>query len=385
MRKINHSSRFIEMFGNAEKTMPLSDCIGITFPGEWGEDDSDGTGVKVIRTTNFTNSGKLDLTNVVTRKIDPAKIDKKHLIPGDIILERSGGTADNPVGRVVYFEAKGTFLFNNFTQLLRCKDGVNNLFVFYSLYNYYHTHKSEIRSMGNKTTGIQNLKMDKYWDIPIADASHEQQDQFVSLYKQADKSKFSDFKSRFIEMFRTSQTVTIGSMFETTSGGTPSSKQKEYYDGGTIPWLTSGEVAKGKISDTAGHITELGLLHSSAKWVPVNTVVIAMYGATVGKVGLLTIPCTTNQAICSVLPKESVNPLYLYHAIKSKETWMSEQAVGAAQPNISQAVIRKMKIPMPCKDLQDAFVRLAEQADKSKFELKQAFEKIDKVMRALLQ
>ena len=183
-------SRFIEMFGSLENTKPLSECIGITFPGEWGEDDSDGTGVNVIRTTNFTNSGKLDLTNVVTRKIDQAKIDKKHLIPGDIILERSGGTADNPVGRVVYFEAIGTFLSNNFTQLLRCKDGVNSLFVFYSLYNYYHTHKSEIRSMGNKTTGIQNLKMDKYWDIPIADASPELQDQFMCLYKQADKSKY---------------------------------------------------------------------------------------------------------------------------------------------------------------------------------------------------
>ena len=183
-------SRFIEMFGNAENTKPLSACIDTTFPGEWGEDDSEGTGVNVIRTTNFTNSGKLDLTNVVTRKIDQAKIDKKHLIPGDIILERSGGTADNPVGRVVYFDAKGTFLFNNFTQLLRCKDGVNSLFVFYSLYNYYHTHKSEIRSMGNKTTGIQNLKMDKYWEIPIADASPEQQDLFVCLYNQADKSKY---------------------------------------------------------------------------------------------------------------------------------------------------------------------------------------------------
>ncbi len=182
-------SRFIEMFGNAKNTKPLSDCIGTTFPGEWGEDDSDGTGVNVIRTTNFTNSGKLDLSNVVTRKIDQAKIDKKHLIPGDIILERSGGTADNPVGRVVYFEAIGTFLFNNFTQLLRCKEGVNSLFVFYSLYNYYHTHKSKIRSMGNKTTGIQNLKMDKYWEIPIADATPEQQEQFVRLFKQADKSK----------------------------------------------------------------------------------------------------------------------------------------------------------------------------------------------------
>ena len=203
----------------------------------------------------------------------------------------------------------------------------------------------------------QKVLASKLW------AAYNLKESYKTLLSKTDEM----VKSRFIEMFRTSQTVTIGSMFETTSGGTPSSKQKEYYDGGTIPWLTSGEVAKGKISDTAGHITELGLLHSSAKWVPVNTVVIAMYGATVGKVGLLTIPCTTNQAICSVLPKESVNPLYLYHAIKSKETWMSEQAVGAAQPNISQAVIRKMKIPMPCKDLQDAFVRLAEQADKSKY------------------
>ena len=183
-------SRFIELFCSFEKYLPLSEWIGITFPGEWGNDDVDGTGVKVIRTTNFTNSGKLDLSNVVTRDIEANKVQKKQLRPGDIILERSGGTADNPVGRVVYFEAEGVFLFNNFTQLLRCKDGVNSLYVFYSLFNYYQTHKSEIRSMGNKTTGIQNLKMDKYWEIPIADAPKERQEEFVSLYRQADKSKF---------------------------------------------------------------------------------------------------------------------------------------------------------------------------------------------------
>ena len=183
-------SRFIEQFGGNEKTLPLPEWIGTTFPGEWGTDDIDGTGVKVIRTTNFTNAGKLDLTNVVTRDIETGKVKKKQLKPGDIILERSGGTADNPVGRVVYFEAEGIYLFNNFTQLLRCKDGVNSLYVFYSLFNYYHTHKNEIRSMGNKTTGIQNLKMDKYWEIPIVDASSESQEEFVSLYRQADKSKF---------------------------------------------------------------------------------------------------------------------------------------------------------------------------------------------------
>ena len=181
-------SQFIEMFGIAEATKPLADFIEVSFPGEWGQEDKDGSGVKVIRTTNFTNNGKLDLSEVVTRDIDSAKIEKKKLFKGDIILERSGGTNDNPVGRVVYFEEDGVYLFNNFTQLLRCKEGVNSLFIFYSLFNYYQMNKNVIRSMGNKTTGIQNLKMDRYWQIPIADVSIELQKEFESIYRQADKS-----------------------------------------------------------------------------------------------------------------------------------------------------------------------------------------------------
>ena len=188
-------SQFIEMFGIAKSTKPLADFIEVSFPGEWGQEDKDGSGVKVIRTTNFTNNGKLDLSDVVTRDIDSAKIEKKKLFKGDIILERSGGTNDNPVGRVVYFEEDGVYLFNNFTQLLRCKEGVNSLFIFYSLFNYYQMNKNVIRSMGNKTTGIQNLKMDRYWQIPIADVSIVLQKEFESIYRQADKSVFDGRKS----------------------------------------------------------------------------------------------------------------------------------------------------------------------------------------------
>ena len=192
---VGFKSQFIEMFGIAEATKPLADFVEVSFPGEWGQEDKDGSGVKVIRTTNFTNNGKLDLSEVVTRDIDSAKIEKKKLFKGDIILERSGGTNDNPVGRVVYFEEDGVYLFNNFTQLLRCKEGVNSLFIFYSLFNYYQMNKNVIRSMGNKTTGIQNLKMDRYWQIPIADVSIELQKEFESIYRQADKSKFELRKS----------------------------------------------------------------------------------------------------------------------------------------------------------------------------------------------
>lgn len=182
-------AQFIQMFGAVEKNNPLSDVIELTFPGEWGEDDNDESGIKVIRTTNFTNIGKLNLKDVVTRKIDSAKIDKKRLHRGDIILERSGGTNENPVGRVVYFDEEGDYLFNNFTQLLRCKSDYNSIFVFYALFCYYQSNKAVLRQMAKKTTGIMNLKMDDYWKIPIPMIDKDEQNKFVEIYKQADKSK----------------------------------------------------------------------------------------------------------------------------------------------------------------------------------------------------
>ena len=129
------------------------------------------------------------MKEVVTRKIDPIKISKKKLQIGDIILERSGGTNENPVGRVVYFDEEGDFLFNNFTQLLRCKHEYNSIFVFYALFSYYQSNKAVLRQMAKKTTGIMNLKMDDYWMIPIPDVDMDKQDEFVEIYKQADKSK----------------------------------------------------------------------------------------------------------------------------------------------------------------------------------------------------
>ena len=192
-------SQFIEIFYGMETT-PVKDYIDDSFPGEWGTEDKDGNGVKVIRTTNFTNSGKLNLADVVTRSIEDRKVVRKQIKKYDTILERSGGTADNPVGRVVLFEEDNLFLCNNFTQVLRFKD-LDPRFAFYALYYFYQTNRTAIRSMGSKTTGIQNLNMSKYLEIGIPNASDEDQKAFVTIAEQADKSKFGDFKSQFIEMF----------------------------------------------------------------------------------------------------------------------------------------------------------------------------------------
>lgn len=173
--------------------------------------------------------------------------------------------------------------------------------------------------------------------------------------------------SQFIEMFGDSSVVRLEDKIATQSGGTPNTKKLKYYEGGNIPWLSSSEVNQGYIFSTEKFITQEGLDNSSARWIPKDSVLIAMYGATAGRVGLSTIPLTTNQAVCTLLPCSSFNPIFLYYAVCQKTPWMISQCRGAAQPNISQGIIRSMELPIPPMAKQMQFVSIAKQADKSKF------------------
>ena len=148
----------------------LADIIGKPISGEWGEDDDTGTGIPVLRTTNFTNDGTVDYDEIVFRTINKKNISEKYLRKGDIIIEKSGGSDKQPVGRVIYFDGpENKYLFNNFTGLLRIKDKNewNSKFVFYSLFSNYK--KGGTRKFENKTTGLHNLKLDDYvtkYDVP---------------------------------------------------------------------------------------------------------------------------------------------------------------------------------------------------------------------------
>lgn len=188
--KLLHA-QFHKMFGDGSPQLKIKDTLQESFSGEWGKEDSDNNGVKVLRTTNFTNNGILDYSNIITRIIDEDKLNKKKLLRGDIILERSGGTSDNPVGRVVYFDAEGLYLCNNFTQVLRSNESVNSKYLFYNLYYYYQDNKSEVRSMGSQTTGIQNLSLTKYYEVEIPVPPMKKQLEFVSIAEQAEQTKAS--------------------------------------------------------------------------------------------------------------------------------------------------------------------------------------------------
>lgn len=151
--------------------------------------------------------------------------------------------------------------------------------------------------------------------------------------------------------------VRLEDVCETTSGGTPKSNIKEYYDNGTINWLKSGDIANRIIYDVESKITELGLKNSSAKILPVNTVLVAMYGATVGQVGLLKVESATNQAVCGILPNDRIVPEYLYSILRAKREYLISLSVGGAQPNISQTIIKQIKIPLPPLHIQEEIVK----------------------------
>lgn len=193
-------------------------------------------------------------------------------------------------------------------------------------------------------------------------------------------------KARFVEMFEGKyDELIIGETFKTTSGGTPSKKYPEYYKDGNIKWLTSGEVNSGIVTNVKQRITEDAVNNSSAKMIPIHSILIAMYGATAGQVGLLKVETTTNQAVCSILPKEGYSPEYLYYAISSKKKWMISQCAGGAQPNISQAIIRRMKIINAPFDRQKEFANFFNKVDKSKFAVQKSLEKTQQLFDSLMQ
>lgn len=142
------------------------------------------------------------------------------------------------------------------------------------------------------------------------------------------------------------KTEELGKIAKTTSGGTPDKKHPEYY-GGTIPWVRSGELGKGLIIDTEIKITQAGLDNSSAKLFPEGTLLIALYGATIGKIAFLETPAATNQAICAIFENEKVSLKYLYYYLLFKRPDLIKQGVGGAQPNISQTILKRMPVHYP--------------------------------------
>lgn len=136
--------------------------------------------------------------------------------------------------------------------------------------------------------------------------------------------------------------------YKVCSGGTPKSTCSTYYEGGKIPWLNTKEINYNRIYSTESHITEEGLNNSSAKWIDANSVIVAMYGATAGRVAIAKVPMTTNQACCNLMIDTSkADYNYIYYYLSNSYKQLLSMANGAAQQNLNAQVLKDFVISLP--------------------------------------
>ncbi|HHU46317.1 MAG TPA: restriction endonuclease subunit S [Bacteroidales bacterium] len=165
----------------------------------------------------------------------------------------------------------------------------------------------------------------------------------------SDKSKNTADRSNYRNLFNIPDNwvwVKLGEIGNWQSGATPSRSNKEYFNG-EILWLKTGDLNDGYVYDIPEKITEKALNETSLKINPIGSVLIAMYGATIGKVGILTKPATTNQACCACSNFRQIYNLYLFYLLIAYRDYFIGISEGGAQPNISKTKIISTYIPLP--------------------------------------
>ncbi|MDZ7540896.1 MAG: restriction endonuclease subunit S [Clostridium perfringens] len=386
--------------------MKLKDIFEKPISGEWGKEVGEGEkGSKVIRTTNFTNIGRLDLSSIVERDIDSIKHENKKLKFGDIIIEKSGGSPTQPVGRVVIFEEtnEDVYFCNNFTSILRPNKNIVPKFGLYLLKNLYN--KKKVLKFQNKTTGIINIKLNDYLNnteitIPnlevqnrIAEVLNKTQE-LIDKRKEQIESLDELVKSKFIEMFGDPVTnlkkwdkVAIGEMFEIKTGATPSRKENSYWEGGTIPWVKTTELKEYIINETEEYITEDGFNNSSVNLLPKDTILIAMYGQgkTRGMTGKLGIEATTNQACAAILPNNNENMDFVWYQLRLLYDELRALGQGGSQPNLNTNLVKTYQLIFPPVELQNEFERFIKHIDKLKFEMEKSLKELEDNFNSLMQ
>ncbi len=279
------------------------------------------------------------------RSITKAGMDScsTQLLPKNTILFSSRA----PIGYVAI--AKNEICTNQGFKSVIPNDNVDYLFLYYLLkYN-----KDIIEAMGSGTTfkEVSGSTM-RNIEVMIPESTAIQRDIAAILdsidSKIENNQKINDNLQQqlhllFVQIFDGfDMDVALGDVVGTTSGGTPSRKHDEYYDGGSICWVKSKELLGGYIHDTEEHINDLAVTKSSAKLLPAHSVLIAMYGATVGAYGIISRPMSCNQAVCALLGNEKYPYTYLFQMACESQQKLINLAVGSAQQNISQVLIKQL-------------------------------------------
>ena len=394
--------------GRCSDMVRLGDVFESQIAGEWGSECAENeNGTKVLRTTNFTQDGRINYDDVVVRSINESKVEKKRLHCGDIILEKSGGTEKTPVGRVVFCDEsieESTYLCNNFTQAMRVNQAIAiPRYVFYFMWNLHCSGRTDL--LQNKTTGIRNLQVKSYLneECPLPALAEQRHiaavlDKVSSLIdkcrRQLDLLN-QLVKSRFIEMFGDPvenphgfRRVALSELAEIKIGPFGSLLHKEDYIEGGHPLLNPSHIVDGKVvPDSKLTISDKKYDELEAYHLHIGDVVMGRRGemgrcAVVPSEGFL---CGTGSLLIRTKGEVTADYIQKIISFPSFRKTIEDMAVGQTMPNLNVPIVSKFQIIKPPIEVQKNYYKFVAQTDKSKLAVRKSLEKLETLKKALMQ
>ena len=300
-------------------------------------------------------------TVISAKEID---IPKANIIRVPAVLVQSRGVID-----VIYYDKP--FTFKNEMWAYTADNPSKVKYLYYILKNNIQAFRAAASGMGSLPQISLSVTEDLH--IPLPPLPIQQEivrilDTFTNFTAEltdklnaeltARRKQYEYYRDELLTFGEDIERRTIGDVcLKIASGGTPATGKMEYY-GGDIPWLRTQEVDWNDIWDTGVKISKAGLENSSAKWIPENCVVVAMYGATAAKVAVNRIPLTTNQACCNLLINEKiVMHRYVFYWLSKEYSHLKEMGQGS-QSNINAKIIRNYLIPIPPMERQQYIVSI---------------------------
>lgn len=349
-------------------------------------------------TSKNIKKGKIDFSNVnyISTDIYKSLIKNRNIQIDDILISMIG-----TIGEVAIVDKNcGDFYGQNLYLLRLNKDVAHKRYVYYFFNSGYVKHILNI-SKNSSTQGYLKAGMIDNLKIPLPSIDEQKNfantlDKVTNLIELRKKQleKLDIFsKALFVEMFGSLEHninypyKKIVEFSNVISGGTPNRKKEDYWLNGTINWVKTTELKNTKINNSEEKISELGLENSSAKIVPKNTILIAMYGQgkTRGMTALLNIEASTNQACACILPSKNINYMYLWQYMILSYNQLRSMAKGGNQPNLNLDIIKNFKVLTPPIELQNQFAKKVEHIDKIKLSIQDSLTKLETLKKSLMQ
>lgn len=395
------------MFNLANVTfdkVKIRDLVESQYAGEWG-DESYFPNANVIRATEIKNDGEINYSTAVKRKIDPQQLERKKLHCGDILVEGSGGSPTQPVGRIAYFNKNSdeNFICSNFFRVIRLKSNINSKYIFWLLHYIYF--QPIIMRFQQQTTGLINFKFQEYLDLEISVPSNPKDQEYIArvldnlqnlinlqkdiIGKLISKKQglLNDLLTRGVDsqgnlrpsyedapdLYQETELGFIPKEWEISllddiatrgSGHTPNKNVPSYWNGG-IKWVSladSSKLDQIHISETDKEISYLGIQNSSAVMHSKGTVILSR-DAGIGKSAILTDDMAVSQHFMAWKCSKRLNNYFLYYWLQKDKPVFENIAIGSTIKTIGLPFFKTYKIAVPSINEQEKISAILLNAD----------------------